>query len=41
MKFGKFLECKARPEWAGYTIDYKALKDLVAESVRLCDPHAA
>jgi SPX domain protein involved in polyphosphate accumulation/uncharacterized membrane protein YidH (DUF202 family) len=29
MKFGKYLESKARPEWRAYYMDYKRLKDLI------------
>ncbi|GAB4819711.1 hypothetical protein N2152v2_006757 [Parachlorella kessleri] len=32
MKFGKYLEEKARPEWRDNYLDYKALKDLIKES---------
>ena len=31
-QFGKYLEEKARPEWAGNYLSYKALKDLIKES---------
>ena len=29
MKFGKYLESKARPEWRAHYMDYKTLKDLI------------
>ena len=29
MKFGKYLETKARPEWRAHYMDYKTLKDLI------------
>ena len=32
MKFGKYLESKARPEWRDYYMDYKGLKDLIKEA---------
>lgn len=32
MKFGKYLESKARPEWRDQYMDYKALKDLIKEA---------
>ena len=31
-QFGKYLEDNQRPQWRPYYIDYKALKDLIAES---------
>jgi SPX domain protein involved in polyphosphate accumulation len=34
MKFGKFLAGKEKPEWKQDYLDYKALKDLIEESVR-------
>lgn len=37
MKFGKVIAEKARPEWEAAMIDYKGLKDAIAESVR-ADP---
>lgn len=33
MKYGKYLEQKARPEWRQHYLDYKGLKDLIKESV--------
>lgn len=32
MKFGKYLESKARPEWRDQYMDYKGLKDLIKEA---------
>jgi CBS domain-containing protein len=32
MKFGKYLDSKARPEWRDQYMDYKALKDLIKEA---------
>ncbi len=32
MKFGKYLESKARPEWRTQYVNYKALKDLIKEA---------
>lgn len=32
MKFGKYLESKARPEWRDQYMDYKVLKDLIKEA---------
>lgn len=32
MKFGKYLESKARPEWRDSYMDYKGLKDLIKEA---------
>lgn len=34
MKFGNYLEKKAREEWRGYYLDYKGLKDLIKESAK-------
>ena len=31
MKFGKYLESKARPEWRAHYLDYKALKELIKQ----------
>lgn len=33
MKFGKYLDDKARSEWADEYVDYKKLKDLIKEAV--------
>ena len=32
MKFGKYLESRVNPDWAGQYIDYKALKDLIKKA---------
>jgi SPX domain protein involved in polyphosphate accumulation len=32
MKFGKYLQDKARPEWRQAYVDYKGLKDLIKEA---------
>ena len=34
MKFGKYLEEKQRPEWAGKYVDYGSLKDLIKEAFK-------
>ena len=32
MKFGKYLESRVNPDWAGQYIDYKALKDHIKKA---------
>jgi hypothetical protein len=34
MKFGRYLESQARPEWRENYVDYKGLKKLITASVR-------
>ena len=34
MKFGKYLEEKQKPEWAGKYVDYGSLKDLIKEAFK-------